>query len=378
MDAASLRKDFPILGSNVVYLDNAASSLTPEPVLNAMLEYYHKYRANIHRGAHRFSLEATEKYDAARRRVAKFIGAREEEIIFTKNTSEAINLVALTLDWNSGDVVQLGPNEHHSNILPWQRLKRQGVKVEFRDEFDFDGKKARLIAVNHISNVLGSQAPIERIGREKGNALLLVDGAQSTPHIPIDVKKLNCDFFAFSGHKMLGPTGIGALYIRREVMEKLEGAFLGGGEVLDASREGYKLVKGPQGWEAGTPDIAGAIGLAAACDYLSKIGMENVHRHCSELGRITGEKLKAVKNISIYNSENGIVSFNLKNMKPHDVSMLLDKRAKICTRSGHHCAMPLMKKLGIDGTVRASYYVYNTKEEAELLVKTVGEIAELS
>ncbi|VVC04687.1 Cysteine desulfurase [Candidatus Burarchaeum australiense] len=378
MDLNAIRKDFPILKDGLVYLDNAATSLTPEPVLSAMLEYYRRYRANIHRGAHRLSLEATEKYDEARRRVAKFIGAREDELIFTKNATEAINLVALTLAWNRGDLVQVGPNEHHSNLLPWQRLARQGVKLEFRDNFDFGGKGVRLIAVNHISNVLGSQAPVERIAKEKGEALLLVDGAQSVPHIPISVKKLGCDFLAFSGHKMLGPTGIGALYMRHELMEKMEGAFLGGGEVMDASREGYKLAKGPQGWEAGTPNIAGAIGLAVACDYLSKLGMENVHRHCAELSAFTAEKMRGIRNVPIYGAENGIVSFNVKGMKPHDVSLLLDRKAHICTRSGHHCAMPLMKKLGVDGTVRASYYIYNTKEEAELLAKTVGEIAELA
>jgi cysteine desulfurase/selenocysteine lyase len=376
VDTAAIRKDFPILKDGLVYLDNAATSLTPEPVLSAMLDYYHTYRANIHRGAHSLSQRATERYEEARRRVAKFIGAREDEIIFTKNASEAINLVALTLDWKKGDVVQLGPNEHHSNILPWQRLARQGVRLEFRDNFDF-GANSKLIAVNHISNVLGAQAPVERIAKEKGGALLLVDGAQSVPHIPVDVRKLGCDFLAFSGHKMLGPTGIGALYIRRELMAKLEGAFLGGGEVLDVSRESYKLVKGPQGWEAGTPDIAGAIGLAAACDYLSKIGMNEVHKHCAGLSTLAGGRLKGVKNVSVYGAENGIVSFNVGRMKPHDVALLLDKQ-KIATRSGHHCAMPLMKKLGVEGTVRASFYIYNTKEEAEKLVEAVREIAELA
>src|SRR3989338_2611096 len=223
LDTDALRRDFLILSSGVVYLDNAATSLTPEPVLSAMLDYYHDYRANIHRGAHSLSQRATDEYEDARKRVAKFVGAREDEIIFTKNTSEAINLVALTLDWKKGDVVQLGPNEHHSNILPWQRLARQGVRLEFRDNFDFDGKRARLIAVRHISNVLGAQAPVERIAKEKGDALLLIDGAQSVPHVPVDVRELGCDFLAFSGHKMLGPTGIGVLYIRREVMTKLEG-----------------------------------------------------------------------------------------------------------------------------------------------------------
>ena len=377
MDTDALRRDFLILSSGVVYLDNAATSLTPEPVLSAMLDYYHDYRANIHRGAHSLSQRATDEYEDARKRVAKFVGAREDEIIFTKNTSEAINLVALTLDWKKGDVVQLGPNEHHSNILPWQRLARQGVRLEFRDNFDFDGKRARLIAVSHISNVLGAQAPVERIAKEKGDALLLIDGAQSVPHVPVDVRELGCDFLAFSGHKMLGPTGIGVLYIRREVMTKLEGAFLGGGEVLDVGREGYKLVKGPQGWEAGTPDIAGAIGLAAACDYLGKLGMNEVHKHCAELSRIAGEKLRGMKNVSVQGAENGIVSFNVGRMKPHDVALLLDKQ-KIAVRSGHHCAMPLMKKLGVDGTVRASFYVYNTKEEAERLVEAVQDIAELA
>lgn len=379
-DVQRIRLDFPILKTGLIYLDNAASSLTPEQVLQAELEYYHKFRANIHRGLHRPSTQASDKYDEAREKVARFINAEKDEIVFTKNATEGINLVANAIEWKRDDVIETTVFEHHSNLLPWLKLSKKGVKTKINQDYD-SFSKSKLIAVGHVSNVLGSIAPVERIAREKGDALLLVDAAQSAPHFALDVKKLGCDFLAFSAHKMLGPTGVGALYIRRDLQAKIYSPFLGGGTIRAVSETDYELTHFPESWEAGTPNIAGAIGFGAAIDYLKKLGMENVHAHTKKLAQQTAEALRQIEKAVVYGDKsvrNAIVSFNVEGMPAHDVAAMLDESARICVRSGHHCAMPLMKKLGCNGTVRASFYVYNTEQEAEKLIEALKQIIQLA
>lgn len=380
LDVRKIREDFPILKNGLVYLDSAASSLTPEQVLAAELGYYRNFRANIHRGLYKTSIQASEKFDEAREKIARFINADRDEIVFTKNATEGINLVANALDWKHGDAVETTTFEHHSNLLPWLKLLKRGVKVNIRDDYSSFSKPAKLIAVGHASNVLGSVAPVERIAREKGDALLLVDAAQSAPHFPLDVKKIGCDFLVFSAHKMLGPTGIGALFVRKELQQKIISPFLGGGTIKAVSGADYELTHFPESWEAGTPNVAGAIGFGAAIDYLSKLGMNNVHAHSKKLAEKTAKSLREISGVTVYgeNEFNGIVSFNVKSLPAHDVAAMLDESARICVRSGHHCAMPLMKKLGCNGTARASFYVYNTEQEAEKLANAVKDVMQLA
>ncbi len=380
LDVAKIRSDFPILKTGLVYLDSAASSLTPEQVVQAEIDYYHKYRANIHRGLHKPSTTASEKYDEAREKVARFINADRDEIVFTKNTTEGINLVANAIDWKHGDLVETTVFEHHSNLLPWLKLSKRGVKAKLHHDYSSFTKSARLIAIGHAGNVLGSLAPIEKIAKEKGDTLLLVDAAQSAPHIPVDVKKIGCEFLAFSAHKMLGPTGVGALYIRRDLQAKIQSPFLGGGTIKAVTEDDYELTHFPENWEAGTPNIAGAIGFGAAVDYLKKLGMDHVHSHTKKLAEKAADELEDIVKTVVYGDDghNGIVSFNVEGMPAHDVAAMLDESSSICVRSGHHCAMPLMKKLGCNGTVRASFYVYNTEEEAKKLVDAVKDIAQLA
>ena len=397
MDVERIRRDFSILKSGVVYFDNAASSLTPEPVIEKMLEFYREYRANVERGVHRLSQEASEEYEEAHSKVASFIGAKSpEEIIFVKNSTEAINVVARGLNWKKGDKIVTTLIEHHSNFIVWLRVKeKHGVTVEvvkpnpdgtFNLE-DFEkviDEKTKLVAMTHVSNVLGVITPVKevcKIAHEKG-ALFLVDGAQSVPHMKVDVGEIGCDFLAFSGHKMLGPTGIGVLYVKEEVVNKLEPLCIGGGTIKNVDIDRYELAGSPARFEAGTPPIAEAIGLGAAVEYLDKLGMENVEKHDREVSEAIRRGLLEVPGVEVYGPEKpeerlGIVSFNVGDLNPHDVAMALDAMANIMVRSGHHCAMPLMKYLlkKPKGTVRASTYVYNTLEEAEELVQTVSEIA---
>ncbi|MEM4389472.1 MAG: cysteine desulfurase [Candidatus Micrarchaeia archaeon] len=378
MDVEKIRADFPILATDIIYLDSAATSLTPEPVLMAELSYYRQFKANIHRGLHRLSATASEMYDRARARVAKFIGAEPEEIIFTKNTTEAINIVASAIPWRRGDVVSTTIFEHHSNLLPWLQLKKRGVRVRIEKDYDF--ARSRLIALGHVSNVLGKIAPVERVAREKGDALLLVDAAQSVPHFKIDVKELGCDFLAFSGHKMLAPTGIGVLWMRAELAEKLQPTFWGGGTIAHVEEETFMPAKSPDKWEAGTPNIAGALALAAACDYLERIGMENIFAHDREVCQKAFELISENPAIETYVDRKeltSILAFNVRGLSPHDVAAALDEAGRICVRSGHHCALPLHRWLGVNGTVRASFYLYNTLAEAAKLAETLEGISEL-
>jgi cysteine desulfurase/selenocysteine lyase len=392
MIPAEIRADFPVL-SDVIYLDSAATSLSPEPVLAAMLEYERVYRANTGRGVHRLAQIATQKFWDARQKAKRFIGAESGELIFTRNTTEAINMVALGLPWKKGDRVVTTLLEHHSNLLPWMRARdRHGIDLRILSpdaEGGFDmadlereiTRGTRLVAVTHASNVLGNLVPVREIAaicRDRG-ALLLVDGAQSVPHIPVDVGELGCDFFCFSGHKMLGPTGTGALWMRGPGIEPL---LLGGGAVETVTASGYTLAEGPARYEGGTPNIAGAIGLGRAIGYLEALGMEEVRKHEQILTRQMIEGLSGIGGVRIYGpgatpDRIGVVSFNVKDRHPHDVAHHLDDEADVMVRSGHHCCMPLMHHLGTpDGTVRASLHCYNNGDDVDRLIETVRMIAE--
>ena len=393
MNFAEIKIDFPIL-NDIIYMDSASTSLTPEPVLNVVLKYYREYNANVGRGVHRLSQVASQKYKDAHRKVADFIGANEEEVIFTKNTTEAINTVASGLKWKTGDKVVTTLLEHHSNFLPWLRLKSFGVALDIV-KTDKNGKfnvsdfkeviddKTRLVAVTHVSNVLGTITPIEEISAicKKKNALLLVDGAQSVPHIHVDVRKLGCNFLCFSGHKMLGPTGTGILWMKEDFFDRLEPLSFGGGMIDDVSLNGYELTKGYERFEGGTPNIAGVIGFGRAIDYLKKIGMDKIKDHEAKLTERLLEGLLEIRRVEIYGSLNskeriGLVYFNIKDLNPHDVALMLDEASNIMVRSEHHCCMPLMKYFGLkEGAVRVSFYLYNTEEEVDTFLETVKEIA---
>jgi len=393
MNFSEIKTDFPIL-KDIIYMDSASTSLTPEPVLNAVLKYYREYNANVGRGVHRLSQVASQKYKDAHRKVADFISSNEEEVIFTKNTTEAINMVASGLRWKTGDKVVTTLLEHHSNFLPWLRLKSFGVALDIVKP-DKNGKfnisdfkeviddKTRLVAVTHVTNVLGTITPIEEISAicKKKDALLLVDGAQSVPHIPVNVKELGCDFLCFSGHKMLGPTGTGVLWMREDFFDRLEPLNFGGGMIDDVSLNGYELTKGYERFEGGTPNIAGVIGFGRAIDYLKKIGMDKIKDHEAKLTERLLEGLLKIRRVEVYGPLNfkeriGVVSFNIKDLNPHDVALMLDEASSIMVRSGHHCCMPLVKYLGLkEGAVRVSLYLYNTEEEIDIFLETINEIA---
>ena len=387
-----VRKDIP-LTSEVIYFDNTATSLTPKPVVEAMNEYYLRYRANVHRGVHRLSQMATHRYEESRKVVADFINAKFEEIAFTKNTSESLNLVALGLEgiFRPGDKIVTTPFEHHSDLLPWQRLaKKLNLRLEFIDGDDegnldlSDAEKkikgAKLVAVQHVSNALGVIHEVEELGRiaKEEGAIFVVDAAQSTGHMEVDVKKLHADFLAFSGHKgPMGPTGIGVLYINEEFFDVFEPPLIGGGTIEDVSLDDYKLTEPPERFEAGTPNIGGAIGLAAGIKYIEKIGIDKIERQERKLVKRTTEGLDELE-IPWYGPRNlkkhaGVVSFNVPPLHPHDVAAILDEN-NIMVRSGHHCALPVMKKLGINGTVRASFHVYNSLEEVETFFGVLEEL----
>lgn len=385
-----VRKDIP-LTQEVIYFDNTATSLTPIPVVEAMNEYYLKYRANVHRGVHRLSQMATHKYEEARKIVADFLGAKFEEIVFTKNTSESLNLVALGLEWKKGDKIVTTPYEHHSDLLPWQRVaKKYGAKLEIiegDDEGNLDLadaekkiKGAKLVAVQHVSNALGVIHEVEEIGKmaKEEGAIFVVDAAQSVGHMEVDVRKLHADFLGFSGHKgTLGPTGIGVLYINEEMFDIFEPPLIGGGTIEDVELHDYKLTAPPERYEAGTPNIGGAIGLAAGIKYIEKIGLDKIEKQEHKLVKRTTEGLTELE-IPWYGPRNlkkhaGVVSFNVPPLHPHDVAAILDEH-NIMVRSGHHCALPVMKRLGISGTVRASFHVYNSIEEVETFLSVLEEL----
>ena len=401
LDVEILRRDFPILDQIVndeplVYLDNAATTQKPTQILEAIAAYYEKDNANVHRGVHTLAERATAAYEAARERVRSFIhAASTKEVLFTRGTTTGLNWVARYAEsvLQPGDEVLISVMEHHSNTIPWQEAcKKTGARLIYAylkdgmlDLADFRSKlteKTRFVALAHVSNVLGVVNPIKEIAElvHQANALLVVDGAQSVPHMKIDVQDLDVDFFAFSGHKMLGPTGIGVLYGKEELLERMSPVEFGG-EMIDFVYEQEATWKDlPWKFEAGTPNIAGAIGLAAAIDYLDKIGMETVHQYEQELLSYVFPKLQAVEGLTIYGSEDltqrsGVISFNLAGLHPHDVATALDYEG-VAVRAGHHCVQPLLSYLGVAATVRASFYLYNTKADCDKLVEALQKTKE--
>lgn len=401
LDVEAVRKDFPILNQIVndeplVYLDNAATTQKPTQVLEAIAAYYAKDNANVHRGVHTLAERATAAYEAARERVRSFIhAASTKEVLFTRGTTTGLNWVARYAEsvLQPDDEVLISVMEHHSNTIPWQEAcKKTGARLIYAylkdgmlDLADFRSKlteKTQFVALAHVSNVLGVVNPIKEIAElvHQANALLVVDGAQSVPHMKIDVQDLDVDFFAFSGHKMLGPTGIGVLYGKEELLERMSPVEFGG-EMIDFVYEQEATWKElPWKFEAGTPNIAGAIGLAAAIDYLDKIGMETVHQYEQELIAYVFPKLQAVEGLTIYGSEDltqrsGVISFNLAGLHPHDVATALDYEG-VAVRAGHHCAQPLLSYLGVAATVRASFYLYNTKADCDKLVEALQKTKE--
>ena len=404
MDTQRIREQFPIL-KEVTYLDSASTSLTPEPVLEAVLDYYRSYRANVGRGVYRTALLADQRYRDAHGKAAAFVsGAGPEGVtIFTRNTTESINMVASGMKWKKGDEIVTTLGEHHSNLLPWMRQREKGVNlkvitpdrngfIELADLERAISKATRLVAVSQLSNVLGSVLPVKEIGkicRERGVALL-VDGAQSVPHMPVNVKDIGCDFLCFSGHKMLAPTGTGVLWIRNEALAEVEPLLVGGGmvqDVADVPQGSYAIKKGYEGYEAGTPDISAGLGLGAAVDYLNRVGVGEIHHQEKRLTAKLLEGLQDIKGVDVYGpgpassqqERGGVVSFAVEGLLPHEVALMLDQASSICVRSGHHCCIPLMKHLGLKyGTVRASLYLYNTEEEIEKLLATLEQIAEMA
>ena len=406
LNIENIRRDFPILqrkvhtGKPLVYFDNAATSQKPIQVIDAIRDYYLNYNSNIHRAVHQLAEESTAAFELTRDKVAKFINAKNrEEVVFVRGTTEAINLIAYS--WGrqnvqKDDIVVTTEYEHHSNIVPWQLLaKEKGAKLRYigmddngeliLDQLDeyLDTGRVKLVTVSHMSNVLGTISPVEDIIRKchKKGVKVLLDAAQSVPHMKADVQKLDCDFFVFSAHKMLGPTGVGVLWARREILDSMP-PFHGGGDMI---REVHKYETTwndlPFKFEAGTPNIADVIGFSAAIDYLNEIGMDKVREHEIELTKYALEKISAVKGIILYGTPDmskrgGVISFNLGDIHPHDLATIIDEDG-IAIRSGHHCAQVLMERLEVAATSRASFYIYNTKDEVDIFIRSLNRAREL-
>ncbi|EIB7784749.1 cysteine desulfurase [Listeria monocytogenes] len=395
IDIQKIRADFPILAQEInekplAYLDNAATSQKPKQVIEALTHYYEFDNANVHRGVHTLAARATDAYESARGKVAKFIHAREvAEIIFTRGTTSAINLVVdsyAEANIEAGDEIVISYLEHHSNLIPWQQLaKRKGavlkyIKLEEDGTISVEqakktiGEKTKIVALAHVSNVLGTITPMKEIAAiaHQFGAVILVDGAQAVPHMEVDVVDLDADFYAFSGHKMMAPTGIGALYGKRELLDAMEPTEFGG-EMIDFVELYDSTWKElPWKFEAGTPIIGGAIALGAAIDYLAEVGLANIHAHEQALASYAIEEMSKIEGITIYGPKDaskrcGLVTFNLEGAHPHDIATILDEDG-IAIRAGHHCAQPLMKWLDVSSTARASFYIYNTKEEIDALI----------
>lgn len=393
MDVKAIREQFPILdqeinGKPLVYLDSSATSQKPIKVIEAVNEYYRKNNSNVHRGVHTLGSRATDQYEGAREKVKQFINAKDSaEIIFNRGTTTALNIVAQSYglaNVTSDDEIVITPMEHHSNIIPWQQVaKITGATLKYiplqedgtlslEDVRNTVTEKTKIVSVAHVSNVLGTVNPIKEIAKiaHQNGAIIVVDGAQGAPHIQLDVQDIDCDFYAFSGHKMLAPTGIGVLYGKRELLEKMEPVEFGG-EMIDFVGKYESTWKElPWKFEGGTPIIAGAIGLAAAIDFLTEVGMDNILRHEEKLAAYAFERLSEIDQLTIYGPKEraALVTFNLGDIHPHDVSTVLDTEG-IAIRAGHHCAQVLMKELDVIATARASMYLYNTEEDIDRLVE---------
>lgn len=400
LDIEKIRRDFPILrreidGKRLVYLDNAATSQKPLSMINCLNEYYQRYNANVHRGIHTLSEEATALYEGTRETVRRFIGAREScEIIFTRGTTEAINLVAYSWGRQNvlpGDEIVLSPMEHHSNLVPWQVLAQEReAKLVFLDltedgEINMEtaakliGPRTKLLTITQMSNVLGTITPVQELARlaHKQGAVVLVDGAQGVPHLETSVQNLEVDFLAFSMHKMLGPTGVGVLWGKKEILNAMPPFMYGGDMISSVARERSRYNELPWKFEAGTPNIADVIASGQAIDYLNALGMETVREHEVEITRYALSRLKELKGITIYGPKDatkrgGVVSFNMPDIHPHDLGQILSD-AGIAIRAGHHCCQPLMKDLKVMGTARASFYIYNTFVEVDMLMAALRE-----
>ncbi|RIU94615.1 cysteine desulfurase [Oceanobacillus picturae] len=392
MDLHAIRQEFPILdqevnGHPLVYLDSSATSQKPKSVIEALDTYYRQDNSNVHRGVHTLGTRATDKYEGAREKVRKFINAETtKQVIFTRGTTTAINTVAYSYgraNLSEGDEIVITPMEHHSNIIPWQQAaKATGATLKYiplqsdgtislEDAANTITANTKIVAISHVSNVLGTVNPIKQIAElaHKHNAVIVVDGAQGAPHMKIDVQDLNCDFYAFSGHKMCAPTGIGVLYGRKTLLENME-PFEFGGEMIDFVNLYDSTWKElPWKFEGGTPIIAGAIGLGAAIDFLNEVGMDNITEHEQKIVSYAMEKLRSVDGITIFGPEKraGLITFNLDDVHPHDTATVLDAEG-IAVRAGHHCAQPLMRWLEVTATARASFYLYNTEEDVDRLV----------
>ena len=402
LDTIAIRSQFPILarevhGRPLVYLDNAATTQKPQSVIDALTSYYTTMNANIHRGLHTLAEEATAAYEDVRKQVAAFIGAgSHREIVFTRNTTESLNLLAYTLGarLRPGDEIVLTAAEHHSNLVPWQLVtQRTGAVLRFIElnddqQIDVDTARAainantRIVSIVHMSNVLGSIAPVAEISEmaRSVGATMIVDAAQSAPHIPVDVEQLGADYLAFSAHKMLGPTGVGVLWGRQELLADLD-PFLGGGEMISVvTREESSWAALPHKFEAGTPNIADVVAFGAAIDFLNEVGMDAVAAHDAELTNYAVERLSRLEGLDIYgpadpSDRSAVIAFNYRDIHSHDVATILD-RSGIAVRAGHHCAQPLMRTLGVPATARASFYLYNERTEVDALVDGLLEAGE--
>lgn len=400
-DLPFLRAQFPALdqevnGHPLVYLDNAATAQKPWKVLDAVAQFYERDNANVHRGIHELSRRATEEFEDARARIASFMNASEPaEIIWTRGTTEAINLVAGTWALDNvgeGDEILISTMEHHSNIVPWQLVaERTGAKVRYIEMDDQGrllldqlsdvlGERTKIVSLAHISNALGTVNPIAEITRRVHDvgALMMIDGAQAGPHRPVDVQELGCDFYAISGHKMCGPTGIGVLWARRELLEEMS-PYQGGGEMIRiVERDGSTWAEVPHKFEAGTPNIAGAVGMAAAADFLEEVGFDEIAEHERTVVRYAVEQLSQVPGLRIYGPDSldersGVISFTLGDAHPHDISTILDSEG-VAVRAGHHCAQLVMRHFGVAATARASFYLYNTTDEVDRLVEALDTV----
>jgi len=404
LDIEHVRGQFPILsreikpGVPLIYLDSAATSQKPRQVIEAMSTYYERHNANVHRGIHLLAEEATTSFESSREKVAEFIGAESaRQVIFTRNTTEAINLVAYSwarANLDTGDLIVLTEMEHHSNMVPWQILaEERGVRLAFitvtedglldlSSFHDLLEEKPRLVAFTHMSNMLGTINPVKEMTRlaQDSGSVVLIDGAQAVPHLPVNVLDIGADFYAFSAHKMCGPTGIGVLYGREDLLEEMP-PFLGGGDmIIRVQLESFTTNDLPYKFEAGTPPIAEGIGLGAAIDFLTSIGMQAVHQHEKLLiGRML-DRLNEVPGVKVYgpsvNHKGGVASFSFEGIHPHDVAQILDSQG-IAVRAGHHCAMPIHEKIGLPATTRASFYLYNTVEEVDSLIEGLYKVKEI-